>query len=110
MSRRPAPLVVGPLRAAAIRGPRADGRWYWRARRYVDGAESCPWTGWASRVEAERQLAALGSTWRDQEHQKFAEEFEQQLLTFGRFAEATGDYVPYLIRKAERVEEYQQQR
>lgn len=57
----------------------------------------------------QRQLAA-GATWRDQEHQKFTEEFEQQLSTFGRFVEATGDYVPYLIRKAERVEEYQQQR
>lgn len=59
MPRRPTPLVVGPLRAAAIRGPRADGRWYWRARRYVDGTESCAWTGWASRAEVERELAAL---------------------------------------------------
>ncbi|MCX7391796.1 MAG: WXG100 family type VII secretion target [Planctomycetota bacterium] len=58
----------------------------------------------------QRQLSALGSTWRDQEHQKFAEEFEQQLSSFGRFVESTGDYVPYLVRKAERVEEYQQQR
>ena len=58
----------------------------------------------------QRQLAALSSTWRDQEQQKFAEEFEQQLGTFKRFAEATGEYVPYLIRKAERVEEYLQQR
>jgi len=58
----------------------------------------------------QRQLAALGSTWRDQEHQKFAEEFEQQLIMFRRFAESTGEYVPYLIRKAERAEEYQQQR
>jgi uncharacterized protein YukE len=58
----------------------------------------------------QRQLAALSATWRDQEQQKFAEEFEQQLSTFSRFVEATGDYVPYLIRKAERVEEYQQQR
>ena len=57
----------------------------------------------------QRQLSALGSTWRDQEHQKFAEEFEQQLSSFGRFVESTGDYVPYLVRKAERVEEYQQQ-
>jgi uncharacterized protein YukE len=40
----------------------------------------------------QRQLQALSATWRDQEHQKFAE------------------YVPYLIRKAERVEEYQNQR
>ena len=58
----------------------------------------------------QRQLSALGSTWRDQEHQKFAEEFEQQLSSFGRFVESTVDYVPYLVRKAERVEEYQQQR
>jgi uncharacterized protein YukE len=58
----------------------------------------------------QRQLAALGSTWRDQEHKKFEEEFAQQLNTFGRFVQSTGEYVPYLIRKAERVEEYQQQR
>lgn len=58
----------------------------------------------------QRQLQHLGSTWRDQEHQKFSEEFEQQLATFGRFVESTGEYVPYLLRKAERVEEYMQQR
>jgi uncharacterized protein YukE len=58
----------------------------------------------------QRQLAALSSTWRDQEQQKFTEEFEQQLSTFARFVELTEDYVPFLIRKAERVEEYQQQR
>ena len=39
-----------------------------------------------------------------------AEEFEAQLGTFKRFAESTSEYVPYLIRKAERVEEYLQQR
>ena len=59
MARRPAPLTVGPIHARAIRGPRADGRWYWRARRFVDGGESTPWTGWASRPEAERHLAGL---------------------------------------------------
>jgi uncharacterized protein YukE len=58
----------------------------------------------------QRQVAALGTTWRDQEQKKFAEEFEQQLAIFKRFAESTGEYVPYLIRKAERVEEYLQQR
>ena len=58
----------------------------------------------------QRQLAALGASWRDQEQQKFAEEFEAQLTTLKRFAESTGEYVPYLIRKAERVEEYLQQR
>jgi uncharacterized protein YukE len=58
----------------------------------------------------QRQLGQLGSSWRDQEQQKFAAEFEAQLTTFKRFAESTGEYVPYLIRKAERVEEYLQQR
>jgi uncharacterized protein YukE len=58
----------------------------------------------------QRQLSALSATWRDAEHQKFAEEFQQQLATFGRFVESTSEYVPYLVRNAERVEEYQQQR
>ena len=58
----------------------------------------------------QRQLGVLGSTWRDQEQKKFTEEFEQQLTMFKRFAESTGEYVPYLVRKAERAEEYLQQR
>jgi WXG100 family type VII secretion target len=58
----------------------------------------------------QRQLAALSATWRDREQQKFAEEFEQQMSTFSRFVEATSEYAPYLVRKAERIEEYQQQR
>ena len=56
------------------------------------------------------RMATLAQTWRDQEQAKFSEEFEQQLGQFGRFVESTGEYVPYLIRKAERIEEYQQQR
>ncbi len=58
----------------------------------------------------QRQLQHLGSTWRDQEHQKFSEEFEAQLATFGPVCAVDRGYVPYLLRKAERVEEYQQQR
>jgi uncharacterized protein YukE len=54
------------------------------------------------------QLAALGSTWRDQEHKKFVEQFEQHIKMIARFAEATDQYVPYLVRKAEHVEDYLQ--
>jgi WXG100 family type VII secretion target len=54
------------------------------------------------------QLAALGSTWRDQEHQKFVEQFEQHMKVIARFTDATNEYVPYLIRKAEHVEDYLQ--
>jgi uncharacterized protein YukE len=56
------------------------------------------------------QLVGLGQTWRDKEHEKFVEEFEQTLLVMRRFVEATNQHVPFLLRKAERVEEYLQQR
>jgi uncharacterized protein YukE len=56
------------------------------------------------------QLVGLGQTWRDKEHEKFVEEFEQTLTVIGRFAEATNQHIPFLMRKAERIEEYLQQR
>jgi uncharacterized protein YukE len=56
------------------------------------------------------QLVGLGQTWRDKEHEKFVEEFEQTLQVMKRFVEATNQHVPFLLRKAERVEEYLQQR
>jgi uncharacterized protein YukE len=56
------------------------------------------------------QLVGLGDTWRDQEHEKFADEFEQTLQVVQRFAESANQHIPFLIRKAERVEEYLQQR
>lgn len=56
------------------------------------------------------QLAALGDTWRDQEHMKFTQEFDQILLAMNRFVEATNQHVPFLMRKAERVEDYLRQK
>jgi len=56
------------------------------------------------------RLVGLGQTWRDQEQVKFAEEFEQTMKTLSRFIESSGKHIPFLIRKAERVEEYLQQR
>lgn len=54
------------------------------------------------------QLVALGATWRDQEHKKFVEQFEQNMKVIGRFTEATEQYIPYLLRKAEHIEDYLQ--
>jgi len=54
------------------------------------------------------QLAALGATWRDQEHKKFVEQFEQHMKVISRFTETTDRYIPYLLRKAEHVEDYLQ--
>jgi uncharacterized protein YukE len=56
------------------------------------------------------QLGALGTSWRDQENIKFVEEFEQQAKIIGRFVEMTNQHIPFLLRKAERVEEYLEQR
>ena len=56
------------------------------------------------------QLAALGKTWRDQENKKFTEEFEQHMRAIAHFMEVTEEHIPYLIRKAEVIEQYLQQR
>ena len=54
------------------------------------------------------QLAALGATWRDQEHKKFVEEFEEHMRIIQRFTEAADQHIPYLLRKAEHIEDYLQ--
>jgi uncharacterized protein YukE len=56
------------------------------------------------------QMVGLGDTWRDQEHEKFTQEFEQTMKTLERFLESTDLHIPFLQRKAERIEEYLQQR
>ncbi len=56
------------------------------------------------------QLTGLSSTWRDKEHDKFVEEFEQTMTVIARFVDAANMHIPFLMRKAERVEDYLQQR
>jgi hypothetical protein len=56
------------------------------------------------------QMLTLGETWRDQEHAKFIQEFEQTVQMLDRFLESTNLHIPFLIHKAERIEEYLQQR
>jgi uncharacterized protein YukE len=55
------------------------------------------------------ELTRLGDTWRDQEQIKFTEEFEQTLHVIEQFLEISHQHVPFLNRKAERIEEYLQQ-
>jgi uncharacterized protein YukE len=55
------------------------------------------------------QLGALNATWRDQEHRKFSEQFEANMQVLMRFADAADEYVPYLVRKAQHIEEYLRQ-
>lgn len=56
------------------------------------------------------QLESLATTWRDQENHRFSEEFQRNMQTVARFIESNNEYIPFLLRKAERIDEYLQQR
>lgn len=62
MAKRPRGIVVGRVRARAVRGPQKDAPrvWYWRAERYCRDADRdvTVWTGWATRDDAQRHLEA----------------------------------------------------
>jgi uncharacterized protein YukE len=52
------------------------------------------------------RFAALGETWQDQEHARFAEEFRQTMKALLKFMEISSQHTPFLLRKAQRIEEY----
>ena len=56
------------------------------------------------------QLSVLSQSWRDREHDKFLEEFEQTLQAVKKFVDATNLHIPFLMRKAERIDDYLHQR
>ena len=56
------------------------------------------------------RFAALGDSWQDQEHEKFSGEFTQMMKTVKKFIEASDRHGPYLMRKAERIQQYLDQR
>ena len=56
------------------------------------------------------RFATLADSWQDQEHLKFSEEFKQTLKAMKKFVEISNQHTPYLLRKAQRIEEYLNQR
>lgn len=56
------------------------------------------------------RFTKLGESWQDQEQTKFADVFEQMLRALGKFADAADKHIPFLLRKAERIQEYLDQR
>jgi len=56
------------------------------------------------------QLDTLASSWRDQENARFTEEFREHMRLLAQLIEANNQHIPYLLRKAERIDEYLQQR
>lgn len=59
-------------------------------------------------VSLTNDMAALSSTWRDQEHKRFAEQFDEHIKLMARFLELSERHVPYLARKADQIDEYLQ--
>lgn len=56
------------------------------------------------------RFAALSDTWQDQEHVKFAADFQETVKVLRRFMESSVHQGPFLLRKAQRIEEYLNQR
>jgi uncharacterized protein YukE len=56
------------------------------------------------------QLSGLATSWRDREHDKFVDEFQQTAQVVAKFLEASEQHVPFLLRKADRAEDYLRQR
>jgi uncharacterized protein YukE len=56
------------------------------------------------------RFAALGDSWQDQEHEKFSDEFKQAMKALKKFVDLSRQHGPYLVRKAQRIEEYLSQR
>ena len=61
-------------------------------------------------VSLQARFNALGDTWQDQEHTKFADEFKQTMKAVKKFIEVSNQHTPFLLRKAQRIEEYLNQR
>lgn len=55
------------------------------------------------------RMSNLGNTWRDQEHQKFAEQFAQTTKVLGTFVSAAGEHAAFLNKKAAAIEQYLRQ-
>ena len=59
-----------------------------------------------SMARLQGQFGRLGETWRDQEHQKFAQEFEQTMRVLYQFMRSADQQIPFLLRKARRLRDF----
>lgn len=89
--------------AQAIMDPEKVRRFAEELRRFSEDLQN-------RMVSLQAGFAALGETWQDQEHAKFAEEFKQIMKALRKFVEISNQQAPYLLKKAQRIEEYINQR
>lgn len=79
-------------------------------RRFADELKRFNTELQAGMTSLQARFVALGDTWQDQEHHKFAEEFRTAMRSLKHFIEVSNQHAPYLLRKAQRIEEYLHQR
>lgn len=89
--------------AQAIMDPEEVRRFAKELKRFNDDVQ-------AKASSLQSRFASLGATWQDQEHEKFAEEFIATMKVLKKFTEISEKHTPYLLRKAQRIEEYLDQR
>jgi uncharacterized protein YukE len=87
----------------AIMDPEEVRRFAKELKRFNDDVQSK-----AAALQA--RFSALGGTWQDQEQQKFAEEFITTMKVLKKFVEVAEKHTPFLLRKAQRIEQYLEQR
>ena len=56
------------------------------------------------------RFASLGDTWQDQEHDKFSQEFRDTVKVLRKFIAASARHIPFLLKKAQRIEDYLNQK
>ncbi len=52
------------------------------------------------------RLSQLQQTWDDQEQKKFTAEFDLSMKTLSRFLDLSREYAPFLMKKAQHIEDY----
>jgi uncharacterized protein YukE len=89
--------------AQAIMDPEEVRRFAKELKRFNDDLQ-------ARSQSLQSRFVALSATWQDQEHEKFAEEFITTMKALKKFTEVSEKHTPFLLRKAQRIEEYLDQR
>ncbi len=85
--------------AQAIMDPEEVRRFAKELKRFNDDVQ-------VRAASLQARFASLGSSWQDQEHEKFAEEFLTTMKVIRKFTEISEKHTPYLLRKAQRIDEY----
>ena len=81
-----------------------------KVRRFADELNRFNTETLSRLASLQARFSSLGDTWKDQEHEKFADEFLQVTKTLRKFIEISQQQAPFLLRKARHIEEYLKQR